>query len=594
MSWGNIYIIISLFGAGSSLLLVLFSWPYRKTKLMTLFMACTMMSAFMSLGAAGRSISIDNESMALFWDNMIYTGGALLPPIFIFFLFEYYKKSHLLSRKYKIGLCVIPLISFITIWTNDSHHLFMQETAMAVQEGIMVVSERTRGWYYFVHMGYGYTLVLGSIGVILYHHQKAPQQYKYQTLVLITYIVLPLICSVLYTFQIAPLKITLVPFAFFISNLVVAFDLITTQQLGLLPMARRKVLDLIPDGFLIISKQGMILDINDAAKKIIDKTPDAPLKGKLLSDCQGNGPQVFDALRAADGQAELCINIDGRLSYFDTTITPLNNTHDRQEGYIIILRDVSEYKVVQSQLEELNEGLSISNSELDAFAHTVAHDLKSPLNTIRGLLQILEMDCEQYKNAELEMQLKNCGKYASKAVSIISELLLLSQVRRIEDLEFSAFSMSEIVDNCKERLQDDIRQSGRNIRLATLHDTESYAPWVEEIWVNYISNAIKYGGDTHTIDIGSDTTEDGHIRYWVKDQGPGLSTKQQKDLFKDFSRFNNIKEGHGLGLSIVKRIAERLGGTVGVESAPGQGATFYFTLPRVTKKMSREAAHSVY
>src|SRR5206468_1582865 len=107
-----------------------------------------------------------------------------------------------------------------------------------------------------------------------------------------------------------------------------------------------------------------------------------------------------------------------------------------------------------------------------------------------------------------------------------------------------------------------------------------YAPWVEEVWTNYISNAIKYGGNPPRVELGADVDPDHMIRFWVRDNGAGLAPEQQSQLFKMYSRLGETRiQGHGLGLSIVQRIVEKLGGQVGVESIPGQGSTFSFTLP---------------
>ncbi len=115
------------------------------------------------------------------------------------------------------------------------------------------------------------------------------------------------------------------------------------------------------------------------------------------------------------------------------------------------------------------------------------------------------------------------------------------------------------------------------------------AQWIEEVWVNYISNAIKYGGTPPSIEIGYNINDESNLtngttRFWIRDNGYGISTENQKLIFKSFERLNQTKiKGHGLGLSIVKRIIEKLGGTVGVESKVGEGSLFYFTLPTIQK-----------
>lgn len=106
-----------------------------------------------------------------------------------------------------------------------------------------------------------------------------------------------------------------------------------------------------------------------------------------------------------------------------------------------------------------------------------------------------------------------------------------------------------------------------------------YAPWIEEVWTNYISNAIKYGGQPPQIEVGSEAL-DGMVKFWVKDNGDGIPLDQIDTLFKPFVRLDNVRAtGHGLGLSIVRRIIERLNGTVGVESEQGVGSVFSFILP---------------
>jgi len=138
------------------------------------------------------------------------------------------------------------------------------------------------------------------------------------------------------------------------------------------------------------------------------------------------------------------------------------------------------------------------------------------------------------------------------------------------------------VDQARQRLLHVIQECGADIVLPPAWPPASgYGPWIEEVWANYLSNALKYGGDPPCVELGAIGQPDGRVRFWVRDYGPGLTREQQAHLFVPFARLGRAREGHGLGLSIVRRIIEKLGGQVGVESAgvPGQGSLFYFTLP---------------
>jgi signal transduction histidine kinase len=107
-----------------------------------------------------------------------------------------------------------------------------------------------------------------------------------------------------------------------------------------------------------------------------------------------------------------------------------------------------------------------------------------------------------------------------------------------------------------------------------------YAPWLEEVWANYISNALRHGGQPPRVELGASTQPDGMVRFWTRDNGPGLPPHEQARLFAPFNQTCSIDAtGQGLGLSIVHCIVEKLGGQVGVESEVGKGSQFFFTLP---------------
>jgi two-component system sensor histidine kinase/response regulator len=140
--------------------------------------------------------------------------------------------------------------------------------------------------------------------------------------------------------------------------------------------------------------------------------------------------------------------------------------------------------------------------------------------------------------------------------------------------------MAGIVAEARERLTPMIETSEVEIILpAEWPLVEGHDSWVEEVWLNYLSNAIKYGGWPPRVELGADTQSDGMVRFWVRDNGRGLTLDEQARLFTPFTRLETMRaDGHGLGLSVVQRIVDKLGGQIGIESAPGQGSTFSFTL----------------
>ncbi len=231
------------------------------------------------------------------------------------------------------------------------------------------------------------------------------------------------------------------------------------------------------------------------------------------------------------------------------------------------------------ELKQRTAQLQARNEDLDAFAHTVAHDLKNPLGGIIGFAEILEKRFADLDTVELRNYLHKIAQNGRKMGRIVDELLLLAGVRKTE-AKIEPLNMAGIVAEATQRLSSMIEERQAKIILPKTWPTAlGYGPWVEEVWINYLSNAIKYGGSPPRVEIGATKQPDGMICFWVQDNGPGLTPEAQARLFTPFTRLDQVRtEGHGLGLSIVRRIVEKLGGQVGVRSEVGRGSVFTFTL----------------
>lgn len=243
------------------------------------------------------------------------------------------------------------------------------------------------------------------------------------------------------------------------------------------------------------------------------------------------------------------------------------------------------FRKLQIQLQEHAIELEKRNMELNAFARTVAHDLKNPLNVIIGYSDMLLVDCKPGRVPELETieQLRLVAQAGYRMLNIIDALLLLAGVSTRAKVEVHPLDMPLIIKQVlQDRLAYVLKESQGDVILPDSWQTAvGYAPWVEEIWANYLSNGLKYGGKPPRLELGSDVQEEeGMVRFWIRDNGPGLTPEAQAQLFTPFTRLHrDHAEGHGLGLSIVQQIVEKLGGHAGVESTIHQGSTFYFTLP---------------
>ena len=224
--------------------------------------------------------------------------------------------------------------------------------------------------------------------------------------------------------------------------------------------------------------------------------------------------------------------------------------------------------------------LEARNQELDAFAHTVAHDLKSPLANMVSFCEAMT-DYVVAPEGELTLYLNLIGRNGRKLSNIVDELLLLASVHRMPEVALKPLDMAGIVAEARQRLVHMTEEYGAEIISCDEWPAAvGYGPWVEEVWVNYLSNAIKYGGQPPCIQFGATIQSDGKVRFWLRDNGRGLTPEEQDRLFTPFERLDRVRaKGHGLGLSIVRHIVEKLGGQVTVESQIGHGSVFGFTLP---------------
>jgi len=254
------------------------------------------------------------------------------------------------------------------------------------------------------------------------------------------------------------------------------------------------------------------------------------------------------------------------------------------------------------QLQEANaelaqrvEELEERNAELDAFAHTVAHNIRGPLSILVGYSELLQSDEELSEDVRRGC-VQGLNRGARNLSNIVDELLLLANIRKT-DVVFDALDMHRIVSAACERLANVLQEYRAEVILPPQWPAAlGHAAWVEEIWANYLSNGCKYGGKPPRLELGWDRPEGSlaslpggksipAVRFWVRDNGNGISLEDQARLFVPFTRLSQVQiKGYGLGLSIVRRIVEKLGGQVGIESEglPGHGSLFYFTLPAVS------------
>lgn len=261
-------------------------------------------------------------------------------------------------------------------------------------------------------------------------------------------------------------------------------------------------------------------------------------------------------------------------------------------------RDITERKLAVEKIEQLNADLQRhtgqleeANKELEAFSYSVSHDLRAPLRHIDGFVKMLAKQSEGKLDERGRRYLDIIADSAQRMGMLIDDLLVFSRMNRAE-LRHSNVSMDSLVHEAVTGLQTEIYGRQIHWNIGALPEVEADPAMLRQVWVNLISNAIKYTRPRpkSEIEIGCDDSSNGEYIFYVHDNGVGFDMQYAHKLFGVFQRLHRSDEfeGTGIGLANVSRIVHRHGGRVWAEGKPNAGATFYFALPKKPTEKSSE------
>lgn len=252
-----------------------------------------------------------------------------------------------------------------------------------------------------------------------------------------------------------------------------------------------------------------------------------------------------------------------------------------------MIQDISASKQSARAIDELNANLQRHarhlghiNKELESFSYSVSHDLRAPLRAISGYAMMVEEDYADTLDEKGRELLQVIRKNVTKMDALISDLLKLSKSTTVE-LTLGSFSMQELVE---ERISN-LRREHANVEfvVAALEDVIANHGLMAQVWENLLGNAVKFSSKTGApvVNISASVTPD-EVIYQVRDNGIGFDMRYVHKLFGTFQRLHRQEDfsGTGIGLALVQRIVVRHNGRVWAESVPGEGASFYFALPR--------------
>ncbi len=370
----------------------------------------------------------------------------------------------------------------------------------------------------------------------------------------------------------------------------------------------RTILEQFPYPVLTYDPQGVCTGANFAWEEMWNTRRDVLVDYNILKDPQIKEAGFFPFVeKAFSGEAAMSepfpydpklIGSSGRDRWLQMVLYPIKNTAGNILEVIVVHQDITASKEAENEIRLLNneleervrvrtEQLVFANKELESFSYSISHDLRAPIRGISGFTQILMEDYGVNFDAEGKRIIGKILENAKQMGQLVDDLLEFSRLGRTELAE-REIPMKELASIVYKELIN--LESGREIRfeIQDIPNVRADQPAVRQLWVNLISNAIKYTKkiESPIIQIGSMESEEGTV-FYVKDNGAGFNMQYYHKLFGVFQRLhsNSEFEGTGVGLAIVKRIASRHGGKVWADSKEGEGATFFFTLPGQDPKL---------
>jgi len=256
--------------------------------------------------------------------------------------------------------------------------------------------------------------------------------------------------------------------------------------------------------------------------------------------------------------------------------TPYDN-----DGILFIGHDVTEERRLEFELSERAEELARSNAELNQFAYVASHDLQEPLRMVLSYLGLLERRYGDKFEGDGRIYLNYAVDGAHRMKALITDLLAYSRVGSTER-HFDEVNMNEALSTAMNDLKMAIASTGAVIEVEGLPTIKADRTQMVQLLQNLVGNAIKYHGEKKPVVRIASVSDNGGWTFSVQDNGIGIAQGQHEKIFEMFHRLHLREEyeGTGIGLAIAKRIVQRHGGRIWVESKEGEGSTFYFTIPR--------------
>ncbi len=594
-------------------LLAYFIWCHRTVQGAVPLIILSLAAGEWSLGYALELVTAQS-SIAIVFAKLQYLGIATLPVAWLIFALLYSGHAQRVNWITVALLSICPLITIGLVWTNEAHHLIWPSITLN-QSGPIPILHFEHGLGFWVYNLYAHACLLAGSVVLVRGFLGAPRIYMRQVLALVIAIAAPWISNILYVTHLLSVTLDLTPFAFTIAALVTTLGIWRYRFLDIVPFARERVVDRIPECILVLDAQGRIADCNPAALHFINADA-AVLIGRPVAQVFANWPELYaGALATTDQHIEVVVAYAGAAKTLDLNVTQLYDRRRQIDGRLMTWRDISALKQTEAALRSYNEELiglqaallqtknaaEQANRAKSTFLANMSHELRTPLTAILGYAHLMRL---QIDAAGLNMFTNDLDAVESSGLHLLQLINSLLDLAKLEagrmELHIEEIQINRLIDDIVLTAQPLVAKNNNRLLIEPIAGDDHVfgdKTKIYQVLLNLIGNAAKFTKQgTIIVRVQRNTSADhpgspaapsaspaDWLRFEIIDTGIGIAPEQMLLLFDAFTQANSAIAhtygGTGLGLKICQHLCRLMHGEISVTSAIDHGSTFVVEIP---------------
>ena len=537
----------------------------------------------------------------IYFDYFVYIGACFVP-VAVFFMGIIYANTKIEFKKRYLLLFIVPIISLITLWTNDYHHLFYRQYSTNI-------SDTVYGPYIVIHNIYSYILLVFGIIYMLKFSIKNSGFFSRQSMLIVLGVSVPVVVNILGTFKIIPMSIYVTPITFTITIICCAIAIFKFQFLNVTPIALQKIVDRISDGYVVLDENNAITDFNKTFLDIFKLSPEDIRSKNFIKFLQQKDissqalSKISQSIKRANA-TEKTVSFEQQFvkirKYFRIEITPINSDNNSL-GTLFLLKDITQHKEDMETIKN-NQDILMERERLAGLGQLIggiAHNLKTPIMSIAGATQGLENLIKEYDES-IDDPLVNSQDHHDIArdmeewipkirahLEYMSDIITTVKGQAVASLstdDIEEFTVAELIKRVNILMKHELKNAYIYLNVLMKIDENQIIHGNVNVLVqvinNMISNAIQAYDGKHDQNIQLEISKDsGNVIFSVTDFAGGLPKEVQDRLFKEMVTTKG-KNGTGLGLYMsYSNIKAHFGGDITYQTEDGKGTTFNILIP---------------